>query len=370
MRTDTPVTIHREHYQAPAWLIPRTELHVELDPVATRITARLHLVQQRKEALILDGVGLQLEAVLLDDRALTSEQYELTDLHLQIHELPSHCVVTTICIVNPDANTALEGLYRSSGIYCTQCEAEGFRKITWFLDRPDVLSVFDVTIDADPGSCPVLLSNGNPISGPAAIAGDDKGRHRAHWHDPHPKPSYLFALVAGDLASIEDRFTTASGREVTLQILVESHNIDRCDFAMASLKNSMRWDEQVYGLEYDLDLFMIVAVDDFNMGAMENKGLNVFNSKYVLADSETATDSDFLGVESVVAHEYFHNWTGNRVTCRDWFQLSLKEGLTVFRDQCFSADMHSATIKRIEDVRLLRARQFAWRATAEHPRYA
>ena len=359
MRTDTPVTIHREHYQAPAWLIPRTELHVELDPVATRITARLHLVQQRKEALILDGVGLQLEAVLLDDRALTSEQYELTDLHLQIHELPSHCVVTTICIVNPDANTALEGLYRSSGIYCTQCEAEGFRKITWFLDRPDVLSVFDVTIDADPGSCPVLLSNGNPISGPAAIAGDDKGRHRAHWHDPHPKPSYLFALVAGDLASIEDRFTTVSGREVTLQILVESHNIDRCDFAMASLKNSMRWDEQVYGLEYDLDLFMIVAVDDFNMGAMENKGLNVFNSKYVLADSETATDSDFLGVESVVAHEYFHNWTGNRVTCRDWFQLSLKEGLTVFRDQCFSADMHSATIKRIEDVRLLRARQFA-----------
>ncbi len=359
MRTDTPVTIHREHYKAPAWLIPRTELHIELDPVATRITARLHLEQQREETLILDGVGLQLESVQLDDLELTPDQYELTELHLQIHKLPSSCVLTTICIVNPDANTALEGLYRSSGIFCTQCEAEGFRKITWFLDRPDVLSVFDVTIDADPDSCPVMLSNGNPISGPAVIAGDERGRHRARWHDPHPKPSYLFALVAGNLASIEDTFTTASGREVTLQILVESHNIDRCDFAMASLKNSMHWDEQVYGLEYDLDLFMIVAVDDFNMGAMENKGLNVFNSKYVLADSETATDSDFLGVESVVAHEYFHNWTGNRVTCRDWFQLSLKEGLTVFRDQCFSADMHSATVKRIEDVRLLRARQFA-----------
>ena len=359
MRTDTPVTIHREQYQSPAWLIPRTELHVELDPVATRITARLHLEQQRDESLILDGVNLQLESVLLDGQQLKPEQYSVTDTHLQIPELPETCVLTTSCIVNPDANTALEGLYRSSGIYCTQCEAEGFRKITWFLDRPDVLSVFDVTIDADPNSCPLMLSNGNPISGPAAIAGDVSGRHRAHWHDPHPKPCYLFALVAGKLARIEDHFTTASGREVTLQILVESHNVDRCDFAMASLKNSMRWDEEVYGLEYDLDLFMIVAVDDFNMGAMENKGLNVFNSKYVLADSETATDSDFLGVESVVAHEYFHNWTGNRVTCRDWFQLSLKEGLTVFRDQCFSADMHSQTVKRIEDVRLLRARQFA-----------
>ena len=359
MRTDTPVTIHREQYQAPAWLIPRTELHVELDPVATRITTRLHLEQQRDESLVLDGVDLQLESLLLDGQLLKPEQYTITDTDLQIRELPPKCVLTTICIVNPDANTALEGLYRSSGIYCTQCEAEGFRKITWFLDRPDVLSVFDVTIDADPNSCPLMLSNGNPISGPAVIVGDVNGRHRVHWHDPHPKPSYLFALVAGKLARIEDRFTTASGREVTLQILVESHNVDRCDFAMASLKNSMRWDEEVYGLEYDLDLFMIVAVDDFNMGAMENKGLNVFNSKYVLADSETATDSDFLGVESVIAHEYFHNWTGNRVTCRDWFQLSLKEGLTVFRDQCFSADMHSQTVKRIEDVRLLRARQFA-----------
>ncbi len=359
MRTDTPVTIYREQYQAPAWLIPRTELHVELHPTTTRITARLHLEQQRDEPLVLDGVELKLESLMLDGQVLDADRYTLTDTHLSIDKLPQRCVLTSVSVVNPDANTALEGLYRSSGIYCTQCEAEGFRKITWFLDRPDVLSVFDVTIDADPISCPCLLSNGNPVGEIEMVPGDAENRHRMRWHDPHPKPSYLFALVAGDLACIEDKYLTATGREVTLQILVESHNIDRCEFAMESLKHSMRWDEKVYGLEYDLDLFMIVAVDDFNMGAMENKGLNVFNSKYVLADSDTATDVDFHGVEAVVAHEYFHNWTGNRVTCRDWFQLSLKEGLTVFRDQCFSADMHSATVKRIEDVRLLRARQFA-----------
>ena len=259
-----------------------------------------------------------------------------------------------VTVVNPDANTALEGLYRSSGNYCTQCEAEGFRKITYHLDRPDVLSVFDVTLIAPRISCPVLLSNGNLLG--EEDLGD--GRHAAHWHDPHPKPCYLFALVAGDLASIEDRFVTRSGREVALHVFSEAHNIGKCDFAMASLKASMAWDEAVYGFEYDLERFTIVAVDDFNMGAMENKGLNVFNTKYVLADADSATDEDYLGIEAVVAHEYFHNWTGNRITCRDWFQLSLKEGLTVFRDQSFTADRHSATVKRIEDVRLLRARQF------------
>ena len=286
---------------------------------------------------------------------MQAHEYEMDTQSLTLHGLPASCVISICTLINPQANTALEGLYRSSGNFCTQCEAEGFRKITYYLDRPDVLTVFDVTIEADAEEYPVMLSNGNLVETTLL----DDGRHRVKWHDPHPKPCYLFALVAGQLAVIEDHFKTVSGRQVLLQIYVQQHNIQYCDYAMAALRRSMRWDEQHYGFEYDLERFMIVAVDDFNMGAMENKGLNIFNSRFVLADINTATDTDFLGVEAVIAHEYFHNWTGNRITCRDWFQLSLKEGLTVFRDQCFSSDMHSATVKRIEDVRLLRARQFA-----------
>ena len=355
MRTDTPVTIRRSDYSAPAWAVPETHLHVDLQPMTTRVSSRLVLARQAPGPLVLDGVDLTLVSIALDGRALDAQAYRIDGDTLRIESLPDRCELTIVTEISPDANTALEGLYRSSGNYCTQCEAQGFRKITWFPDRPDVLSVFSVTIDADKSSCPVLLSNGN------LVGMDDlgAGRHRARWHDPFPKPSYLFALVAGDLAVLEDCFVTRSGREVALYIYVQSHNLDKCDYAMGALKRSMRWDEEVYGLEYDLERFMIVAVDDFNMGAMENKGLNIFNSRYVLASQETATDADFLGVESVIAHEYFHNWTGNRVTCRDWFQLSLKEGLTVFRDQEFSSDMHSREVKRIDDVRLLRAHQFA-----------
>ena len=357
MRTDTPVPVRRSDYAPPAWRIPRTHLHVSLAPGATRVTATL-VLERSGEAdapLVLDGADFALESIGVDGRELglrrVRARRDVPDASTACPIAPSSA---SSRVLDPDANTALEGLYRSGGVYCTQCEAEGFRKITAFLDRPDVLSVFDVVVEGPRDTCPVLLSNGNLV----AERDLGNGRHEAHWHDPHPKPSYLFALVAGRLESIEDRFVTASGREVSLHVFTEAHNIDRCDFAMASLKAAMRWDEDVYGFEYDLERFTIVAVDDFNMGAMENKGLNVFNTKYVLADAASATDADFLGIESVVAHEYFHNWTGNRITCRDWFQLSLKEGLTVFRDQCFSADRHSATVKRIEDVRLLRARQF------------
>ena len=356
MRTDTPVPVRRSDYAPPAWRIPRTRLHVSLAPGATRVTATLVLERagDADAPLVLDGADFTLESVGVDGRELGSDEYVRDATRLTLHDLPERAELRLVTVLDPDANTALEGLYRSGGVYCTQCEAEGFRKITAFLDRPDVLSVFDVVVEGPRDACPVLLSNGNLV----AERDLGNGRHEAHWHDPHPKPSYLFALVAGRLESIEDRFVTASGREVSLHVFTEAHNIARCDFAMASLKAAMRWDEDVYGFEYDLERFTIVAVDDFNMGAMENKGLNVFNTKYVLADAASATDADFLGIESVVAHEYFHNWTGNRITCRDWFQLSLKEGLTVFRDQCFSADRHSATVKRIEDVRLLRARQF------------
>lgn len=360
MQSTHPVTIKRVDYRPTDWSIESTHLHFELNAKATRVTSELSLQWQSAESsgqrrLILNGVDLKLESLTVDGVALASAQYQLTAENLIIDDLAQSCVLRIVTLINPEANTALEGLYLSSGNFCTQCEAEGFRKITYYLDRPDVLSVFDVTIDASREDYPVLLSNGNQVSEQEL----DNGWHRVHWHDPHPKPCYLFALVAGELSVIEDHFTTQSGREVLLQIYVQAHNLARCDFAMQSLKAAMRWDETVYGLEYDLDRFMIVAVDDFNMGAMENKGLNIFNSRFVLADAATATDTDFLGVEAVIAHEYFHNWTGNRITCRDWFQLSLKEGLTVFRDQCFSSDQHSATVKRIEDVRLLRARQFA-----------
>lgn len=362
MDTRNPVTIQRLDYQVSPWQISHTRLHFELHPTATRVRSELTMQYTPGEdgtsaplPLRLDGIDLELQSVLVDGNALSAEQYQVDQHSLTLADLPAQCVISINTIINPEANTALEGLYRSSGNFCTQCEAEGFRKITYYLDRPDVLSVFDVSIEADEHAYPVLLSNGNLIE---KIKLDD-GRHRLSWHDPHPKPCYLFALVAGELAVVEDQFVTASGAKVLLQIYVQKHNLEYCDYAMQALKRSMRWDETVYGFEYDLERFMIVAVDDFNMGAMENKGLNVFNSRFVLADIKTATDSDFLGVEAVIAHEYFHNWTGNRITCRDWFQLSLKEGLTVFRDQCFSSDMHSATVKRIEDVRLLRARQFA-----------
>ncbi|MGQ7846565.1 aminopeptidase N [Granulosicoccus sp. 3-233] len=367
MDTQNPIAVQRLDYQPSSWLIDHVRLDFDLHPSATLVSSELTLrrnpdapnapdaADASSAELTLQGVDCELRSVQLDGRKLDESEYRLDERELTIEQVPSSCVVSIVTCIDPDANTALEGLYRSSGNFCTQCEAEGFRKITYYLDRPDVLSVFDVSITADEASYPVLLSNGNRVSHERL----DNGRHRVRWHDPHPKPSYLFALVAGDLACIEDHFTTASGRRVLLQIHVERHNLARCDFAMESLKAAMRWDEEVYGLEYDLDCFMIVAVDDFNMGAMENKGLNIFNSRYILADPQSATDSDYMGVEAVVAHEYFHNWTGNRITCRDWFQLSLKEGLTVFRDQCFSSDQRSATVKRIEDVRLLRARQFA-----------
>lgn len=362
MDPQIPIAIQRLDYQASPWQISHTRLHFELDATSTRVHSELTIQYVPEPGgsltpspLRLDGIDLQLQGVAVDGVPLADDAYQVDECSLSLPELPPTCVVSIDTLINPQANTALEGLYRSSGNFCTQCEAEGFRKITYYLDRPDVLSVFDVSIEAHQGECPVMLSNGN--LGEAVKL--DNGRHRVSWHDPHPKPCYLFALVAGQLAVTEDQFVSASGQQVLLQIYVQAHNIEYCDYAMQALKRSMLWDESAYGFEYDLERFMIVAVDDFNMGAMENKGLNIFNSRYVLCNVETATDRDFLGVEAVIAHEYFHNWTGNRITCRDWFQLSLKEGLTVFRDQCFSSDMHSATVKRIEDVRLLRARQFA-----------
>ncbi len=354
MNTSLPKTILRSDYRPSPWQIIHTRLLFELDAHRTRVTSHLKLRKHDEGSLELDGVGLKLLSVQLDSKPLAESQYTVTEKQLIVDSLPAECVLSIVVEIDPESNKALEGLYLSSANFCTQCEAEGFRKITYYLDRPDVLSTFDVSISADAKRYPVLLSNGNFVSSEM----HDDGRHSAHWHDPYPKPAYIFALVAGELSHIEDEFVTASGRKVKLLIYVQAHNIDACSLAMDALKRSMRWDEEVYGLEYDLDLFMIVAVDDFNMGAMENKGLNIFNSKYVLANQDTATDADILGVEAVIAHEYFHNWTGNRVTCRDWFQLSLKEGLTVFRDQQFSADMHSPEVKRIEDVRLLRSAQF------------
>ena len=351
-------TIHLKDYTPPPYLVDAVELQVDLDATATLVhstlTLRANPAAVAPGPLRLDGRQLELLKITLDGAPLGADACHVDAEGLTIPEVPQRFVLETTVRINPEGNTALEGLYRASGIFCTQCEPQGFRKITFYPDRPDVMARFTVTLVADPVLCPVLLANGNLT----ASGRLDDGRHLATYVDPFPKPSYLFAMVAGPLVATEDRFTTASGRIVKLQIYVEARNRDRCDHAMTSLKNAMRWDEDVYGLECDLDEYKIVAVDDFNMGAMENKGLNVFNSKYVLADPETATDSDFQGVEGVIGHEYFHNWTGNRVTCRDWFQLSLKEGLTVFRDQEFSADMGSRAVKRISDVRLLRNGQF------------
>jgi aminopeptidase N len=358
--TDATPTITRlADYTPPDYLIDSVDLVFDLSPSATRVTSRLAMRRNPDSAhlaapLRLDGQALELIRVAIDGEALGANRYTVASDLLVIDALPDSFTLDIETRIDPAANTELSGLYRSGGNFCTQCEAEGFRRITYFLDRPDVMARYRVTLVADPATCPVLLSNGNRIdSGETA-----DGRHWAQWEDPHPKPAYLFALVAGDLVALEDSFMTRSGRKVALAIWVRRGDEDKCGHAMDSLKRAMRWDEEVFGLEYDLDLFNIVAVSDFNMGAMENKGLNIFNTKYVLAKPETATDGDFFGVESVIAHEYFHNWTGNRVTCRDWFQLSLKEGLTVFRDQEFSADMNSRPVERIGAIRQLRARQF------------
>ncbi|WP_282604878.1 aminopeptidase N [Pelagibius sp. Alg239-R121] len=363
MDAAAPQAIHLEAYRAPDYRIAKVALEFDLEPEATRVRSWLNVEYAALAPgggdvgwpmLRLDGDDLKLISIALDGVPLAPERYSLDDKALTIEVTDPNFELEIETEINPKANTRLEGLYISSGTFCTQCEAEGFRRITFFPDRPDVMSVFEVTLKADKALYPVLLSNGNLVE-----SGDlPDGRHWTRWEDPFPKPAYLFAVVAGDLACVEDSFTTASGREVSLRIFVEHGNESRCSYGMDSLKRAMRWDEERFGLEYDLDLFNIVAVSDFNMGAMENKSLNVFNSKCVLADPDTATDADYASIEGIVAHEYFHNWTGNRVTCRDWFQLSLKEGLTVFRDQEFSADMRSAPVKRIQDVRILRARQF------------
>ncbi|NWF38087.1 aminopeptidase N [Mariprofundus sp. NF] len=354
-----PQTVYLKDYQAPPFLVDHVALDFTLHPSATEVVSRVKYRRNNLAAtclpLDLDGFGMQLITIRLDGLLLEPEVYLLSEQGLRLSDLPDIFELEITTRINPEANSALEGLYRSGGNYCTQCEAEGFRRITFYQDRPDVMAPFDVRIVADKQTNPVLLSNGNPTAA-GELAG---GLHWAEWSDPFAKPCYLFALVAGDLACVQDCYQTASGRDVALRIYTEAHHVDHCDHAMASLKRAMTWDEQRFGLEYDLDLFMIVAVDDFNMGAMENKGLNIFNSRLVFATPETATDDDYIAIEAVIGHEYFHNWTGNRVTCRDWFQLSLKEGLTVFRDQEFTADHHSHAVKRIEDVRLLRSHQFA-----------
>jgi aminopeptidase N len=352
-------TRHLKDYRPYPFTLSTVNLRVELDPEETRVTARTTmrrnpLAENPQAPLELNGEHLELLSVSLEERKLTEDDYTYDGGIVRIDDVPDQFDLEIETVIAPEANTALEGLYLSSGNYCTQCEAEGFRRITCWPDRPDVLSVFTVTVIGPQDTCPVMLSNGNLIEQGTL----EDGRRFATWNDPFPKPSYLFALVAGDLVRISDSFTTMSGREVALHIYVEERNKAKCDHAMESLKKSMRWDEQVFGREYDLDTYMIVAVDDFNMGAMENKGLNVFNSKYILARPETATDNDYEGIEGVIGHEYFHNWTGNRITCRDWFQLSLKEGLTVFRDQEFSADIGSRAIQRIQDVNVMRSFQF------------
>ncbi|WP_421780366.1 aminopeptidase N [Kiloniella litopenaei] len=343
-------------YVAPAFLVDHVDLTFFLKSEATKVHSKLKIRQNSndKQPLVLDGDELRLDSVAVDGRELSSDEYQLGEFSLTIPDFPAEGELEVVTYIDPVKNTKLEGLYLSGGNFCTQCEAEGFRRITYYPDRPDVMATYTVTMHADQTSYPILLSNGNLID--QGVSND--GSHWARWDDPFPKPSYLFALVAGDLACYEDGFKTRSGQDVTLKIFVEHGNEDKCAYAMDSLIRSMKWDEERFGLEYDLDIFNIVAVSDFNMGAMENKSLNIFNSKCILASPDTATDMEFERIEAIVAHEYFHNWTGNRVTCRDWFQLSLKEGLTVYRDQEFTADMRSAPVKRIQDVRTLRARQF------------
>lgn len=358
---EQPSVIYLKDYEAPAFLVEQTDLRFELEEEQTLVRSQVRYSRNpgsvnRQRPLVLDGhESLDLQRLSIDGEVLCAQDYRREGEQLTIPELPDYFTLECVTRIEPQNNTALEGLYKSDGMFCTQCEAEGFRRITFYQDRPDVMTLFETTIVADKQLYPVLLSNGNLVD-----SGDEEGgRHWVRWQDPFPKPAYLFALVAGNLQYIEDRYTTCSGRQIVLKIFAETKDLDKLDYAMISLKESMRWDEQVYGREYDLDIFMIVAVDFFNMGAMENKGLNIFNTSCVLAHPQTTVDAGFQRVEGVVAHEYFHNWSGNRVTCRDWFQLSLKEGFTVFRDSEFSADMNSRTVKRIEDVTLLRTAQFA-----------
>ncbi|QDZ26651.1 aminopeptidase N [Noviherbaspirillum sp. UKPF54] len=361
MRTDTPLTIYRKDYTPPAFWVETVEMGFDLDPEATHVATRMTLTRNhagKGKSLVLYGEALRLVQLRMNGKALSKRAYTLGQGTLEIHNPPDRVTLEIETVTHPSMNTSLMGLYVSDGNFFTQCEAEGFRKITYFPDRPDVMAKYKVMLRADKEKYPVLLSNGNLVE--QGDLGD--GRHYAVWEDPFKKPSYLFALVAGKLVCQEEKYTLQSGREVLLQVWVEEGNLDKTQHAMDSLKRSIRWDEERFGLELDLDRFMIVAVGDFNMGAMENKGLNIFNTKYVLANPRIATDTDYANIESVVGHEYFHNWTGNRVTCRDWFQLSLKEGLTVFRDQEFSADMigtdSGRAVKRIEDVRVLRQAQF------------
>ncbi|MEM7053819.1 MAG: aminopeptidase N, partial [Pseudomonadota bacterium] len=361
LKGDQPQTpVLRKHYQPPTWLVDSIDMTIVLDAEQTHVRSELRVRRNPQPsasntALTLHGVGLDTQSVRVNGRRLSEGDYGIHGEMLTIDDVPAAARIVTEVQIDPSQNTALEGLYQSGNSLLTQCEAEGFRKITWFIDRPDIMSRFRVRLEADAGRYPLLLGNGNLID--SGTLNND--RHFAVWDDPFPKPSYLFALVAGDLGLLEDTFTTMSGRQVALKVYSEHDNIDQLDHAMQSLKKSMAWDEQRYGLEYDLDVYHIVATHDFNMGAMENKSLNIFNARYVLADPDTATDFDYAGVEGVIAHEYFHNWTGNRVTCRDWFQLTLKEGLTVFRDQEFSADMQSAAVTRIQNIDGLMNRQFA-----------
>ena len=360
MRQDTGKVFRIEDYRPTEYFIPQTRLLFVLSPQETIVTAELEIERRDGTApgtpLELDGDELECLGVEINGVAAADGSYEATVDKLTLHNPPQDKSfrLKVVTKLNPSRNSELMGLYVSKGVYCTQCEPEGFRRITYFIDRPDMLSVYTVRIEGDQTAAPLLLSNGNMIESGQL----DGGRHFAVWHDPFPKPSYLFALVAGDLAGLKDEFITASGRKVALGIYVEHGKESRAAYAMDALKRSIKWDEEVFGLEYDLDVFNIVAVSDFNMGAMENKGLNIFNDKYVLADEATATDADFANIEAIIAHEYFHNWTGNRITCRDWFQLCLKEGLTVFRDHEFSADQRSRAVKRIAEVRTLRAHQF------------
>lgn len=357
MSVSEACVVRREDYQAPGFTIDTVALEIFLRPQGTEVQAKLSLrrLDPASRDLFLNGESLELLSLAVDGKPLAAEHYVLETGGLRLRNLPDHCVVVSRVRIEPEANTALSGLYYADGVFLTQCEAEGFRRITWFLDRPDVLSRFTVTLHAPQQTCPQLLSNGNCV----ATGEEDEGWHWARWEDPFPKPCYLFAAVGGSFHIAKDTFRTQSGREVGLEVYVAERDRDACEQALRSLQKAMAWDEQVYGREYDLDRYLIVATDSFNMGAMENKGLNIFNSKYVLASPETATDADYQGIESVIAHEYFHNWTGNRVTLRDWFQLSLKEGLTVFRDQEFSADCNSRGVQRIGDVRRLRSAQFA-----------
>ncbi|MBT7605810.1 MAG: aminopeptidase N, partial [Kordiimonadaceae bacterium] len=352
--TVVPLTKYLSDYKKPDFLVETVDLKFELHDGVTHVTSLLHISRQGEGSvpLVLDGVDLLLKSVMLDNKSV---EFVLGNETLTINNTPNEFDLLIKNDIVPEKNTALEGLYMSNGMFCTQCEAQGFRRITYFPDRPDVMATYKVRIEASKKEFPVLLSNGNEIDKGLL----DEGRHFVTWQDPFPKPSYLFALVGGNLNYLEDYFETRGGINVTLRIFVEKEDLDKCPHAMSSLKASMKWDEEVYGLEYDLNIFNIVAVSHFNMGAMENKSLNIFNTKCILAKAETATDTDFSFIETVVAHEYFHNWTGNRVTCRDWFQLSLKEGLTVFRDHEFSSDMGSRAVARINDVRTLRQHQFA-----------